>query len=683
MRDPIGFLTAPGLVFALSCALPARPIMADWSPVNGPYGMHFREIASNGTVLYAATQKEIYRSPDKGATWSDVTRGSILPQSGEWQPLSLAAHGRYAYLGFNRGVARFDDITGTWTRSIAGMADTLVTCLALGGDTVWAGTQGGGVFRSADQGAHWIRMNGSMTTEPIKSLAAAGDTLFAAGAGGLFRSADKGATWLPSANGMPDAVAKAVAANGAYVYALMDSGLFRSADRGGAWKRIAPLRPDLYLNTLSVMGAIVLCNSEWLLYRSKDDGEAWIEDKVSFTVHSGTSDVERFAASGTDLFGVGPWGIKRSSDGGDTWVPVNTGISGDAVFSMLTLANGDLLTARGEMYSSPDTGKTWKPVPGIGDSLNGDVTAFFGSDGSIFYGTYSGVYRSMDQGLTAKQYGGDWHRASGTAFIKHGGDIFIAAGPDRVLRIQSNGDTLVDAARGLEPLAWTHILAECDGILFAGTEKGIYRFSDSLQMWSQAEVAPLAKYDERPLAGMGKLLLAGGYAGGIYRSVDLGAAWTNIHHASVDSSVNLFAVYGGALVAGTGRGVALSTDSGRTWKSLNTGTFRPDVRSLHIHGGYLWAGTLDQGLWKRKLSELDLIPLGFQAGDRPQGRRRLRGKAGVRFREQSGSMRFFRDGPLYDAKDNAQDKIQAEAEDGFDAAGRSLPVPSGGVKAVR
>lgn len=72
LRKPIGFFTALGLAFALACALPAQPTQADWTPVNGPYGKHFRKIASNGTYVYALMDSGLFRSADRGGTWTRI-----------------------------------------------------------------------------------------------------------------------------------------------------------------------------------------------------------------------------------------------------------------------------------------------------------------------------------------------------------------------------------------------------------------------------------------------------------------------------------------------------------------------------------------------------------------------------------------------------------------------------------
>jgi photosystem II stability/assembly factor-like uncharacterized protein len=68
---------------------------------------------------------------------------------------------------------------------------------------VFAGTLGGGTFRSADNGETWTPVNNGLTATDVRALAtnAAGD-LFAGTFGGVFRSTDDGDTWTAVNNGL-------------------------------------------------------------------------------------------------------------------------------------------------------------------------------------------------------------------------------------------------------------------------------------------------------------------------------------------------------------------------------------------------------------------------------------------------------------------------------------------------
>ncbi len=54
----------------------------------------------------------------------------------------------------------------------------------MSGNTIFAGTQGGGVFRSTDNGTSWQQINRGLANTTVYSLAVSGSTLFAGTFGG-------------------------------------------------------------------------------------------------------------------------------------------------------------------------------------------------------------------------------------------------------------------------------------------------------------------------------------------------------------------------------------------------------------------------------------------------------------------------------------------------------------------
>src|SRR5262245_15018910 len=110
--------------------------------------------------------------------------------------------------------------------------------------TVYAGTEGGGIFKSIDGAASWFSSSSGITNATITALAvdpAAPAVVYAGTQGGLFRSGDGGATWTPAPN-LPATVFDDFAfdpSNHSTQYAVStDAGVFKSTDGGASWSPI-------------------------------------------------------------------------------------------------------------------------------------------------------------------------------------------------------------------------------------------------------------------------------------------------------------------------------------------------------------------------------------------------------------------------------------------------------------
>src|ERR1051325_12154686 len=78
-----------------------------------------------------------------------------------------------------------------------------VIALAANGSEVFAGTQGGGVFRSPDSGDTWAPSNVGLTNTNVRALAITpGGDVYAGTFSGVFRSPDDGASWTAVNNGL-------------------------------------------------------------------------------------------------------------------------------------------------------------------------------------------------------------------------------------------------------------------------------------------------------------------------------------------------------------------------------------------------------------------------------------------------------------------------------------------------
>src|SRR5262252_4328606 len=106
--------------------------------------------------------------------------------------------------------------------------------------TVYAGSSGGGVFKSTDGGDRWAAANAGLTNLNVNALIvdpAMPATLFAATDDGVFRSFDGGQSWTAAGAGLasPYVNSLAISTSGLYAGSGAGNGVYRSSDGGESW----------------------------------------------------------------------------------------------------------------------------------------------------------------------------------------------------------------------------------------------------------------------------------------------------------------------------------------------------------------------------------------------------------------------------------------------------------------
>ena len=76
------------------------------------------------------------------------------------------------------------------------MNNLVIGELAISGNSIFAGTWGGGVFRSTNNGINWTAVNNGLTELHVLELVVSGTNLFAGTEGGVFLSSNNGEIWI-------------------------------------------------------------------------------------------------------------------------------------------------------------------------------------------------------------------------------------------------------------------------------------------------------------------------------------------------------------------------------------------------------------------------------------------------------------------------------------------------------
>ena len=213
------------------------------TPNDGDLAGQFAQYAFERTAPAASVSGEALVNAQRQA--------AALPQAGgAWQEFTTAP--------YNAQPSNYTD--PFWSNVGAGfsLVGGRVTALATTPDGDWfAGTAGGGVWRSGDQGQHWTPVFDSMPSLAIGALAVdPADGSLWAGTGeanlsidsyagtGVYRSTDDGATWQrvgDTASGNPltsHTVFRIAFDPAGNAYAATDNGLFRFAAGSSHWAEV-------------------------------------------------------------------------------------------------------------------------------------------------------------------------------------------------------------------------------------------------------------------------------------------------------------------------------------------------------------------------------------------------------------------------------------------------------------
>src|SRR5262249_2031974 len=287
---------------------------ATWSRASVGQGMHsdclVRTLASDPRrpeVVYAGTDKGLYRSDDGGGKW----RLSDTPVTGSmaWGLAIGSSDPNVMFAGTGTpskpGIYRTTDAGKSWDLRPMEIAEecpnvgvprpTGIAVDPTDDRNVWVGLEVDGVRHSTDGGDSWTKVNGQIPDPDVHSgLVVAGPpkAVFTVVNDDVWRSTDDGKTWQAARAKevfpwhYPRSIAVKPNDSRTVFVTLGDSTpgrigtVMRSKDAGGTWESLGlPVQPNSAIGTVSMPASspdTVLAASRYgYLYRSDDSGDSW------------------------------------------------------------------------------------------------------------------------------------------------------------------------------------------------------------------------------------------------------------------------------------------------------------------------------------------------------------------------------------------------------------------------
>ena len=627
------------------------------------------------SMVFAATlEAGVFKSANGGRTWRPL---DLAPGVSRVDALAIApGDPKTLYVGTGRGVFKTTNGGASWQATSSDLLanetaerrqhrriEGYVYALAVDRhdpDTVYAATWEKGVFKTTDGGASW-RSIGLRAVSPLVLDPRDPETIYAGAVGaatgttsilhasGVFKSSDGGASWHPV--GLRGTNVAALALDPQHpktVYAGTDGkGVVKSTDGGRTWRHAGFEGEDvggLILNPKNPEN--VYAESKGEIFASTNGGGTWralnagwvsgtwptalaLNPRNPATIYLGTIT----AVDGKGDVGAG---IFKSVDAGDSWRPVNAGLT-DARVSALALDPRGLGTAyagidgRGVFKRSPDG--SWRAANTGLRNLGVHALAVDPEDPATVYAVSDrGIFKSTDAGANWRRIVGAPHAValaidpndSDTVHaFTASDDMYYYGGvaqiyESRALKSTDGGATWpaggevqrleVPAAPGEIPvqnvLGARVVIDPIDpDTLYAGA-LGVVKSADGGATWRRVGLTrtPVLALAIEPKESA---TLYAGTDAGLFKSANAGARWQPLHGPLDGVRVEALAIdpeQPQAVYAGTDRGVFWTADGGHSWRHFTHLPLRTfDALAIDAAAGMLYAGAYGGGIFELRL----------------------------------------------------------------------------------
>ena len=541
------------------------------------------------------------------------------------------------------------------------------------------GTSAGELFLSQDAGKTWaplahLGLGDDLVIDHVvfdptntKTIYAGGWGLYHDDEGSVFRSDDAGVTWkeLEGAHGKSiRALAMAPSDHNVLVIGALD-GVYRSTDAGATWQRITPENPEVTAN-YSIMKNfvsvaidpqnpnVVYGGTRHLAWKTSDGGQNWrsihdgmLDDSDVFSIIVDPKNPERVYASACS-------GIYKSDNAAELFHRVQ-GMPHSAIRTRVLKQD----PVRPSIVYAGTTGGLWKTLDGgskwslvtSSDVIVNDVLIDPRNPDRVLLATDRGGVLASNDGFGNAKYAasnrGFSHRMVGAVIPDHKdrNRLYVGIVNDKVhgglFTTDDVGKTWLQVSRGLGDRDILSLQQADNGVLYAGTNHGIFSLTSLIGAWQPAvmingpvpewqkkeEPAPAPQTNAAPSRSKSTAAAKKGttarktavkkepvevpipiaiaprvrsiqitdkawYAAtneGLFISVDEGKKW---YGTPVDGEVDFVAANDypdGTLTLATIKRAFLSRDGGRTWSEVKL--------PYYVTGIYNFTMTPDSMLW--------------------------------------------------------------------------------------
>jgi photosystem II stability/assembly factor-like uncharacterized protein len=345
-------------------------------------------------------------------------------------------------------------------------------------------------------------------------------------------------------------------------------------------------------------------------YHSMNNGSSWSPVNTGFV----SLQINNLVGTASELFAATANGFYSSTNAGAQWTK-SASISGGL---RLLWMDGDRIFAApngGGLFVTTDKGGSWVRLT-TGLPENPSVYAIARNSTEIFIGTYTGIYRSSDEGFSWEEFNPDSYVKPVYSLLLKDNALFAGTTiHGNVYKTVYNGSSWSPWSEGIGLANYSDIntLSLIDNKIIAGSTKGLYHSTDNGTSWTALTNGLPEELLVKTLVSNGSSIYAGTERG-LYYSSDYGSTWIDLNTQLTCAQAYVFFRHTTKLYAGTNNGLFESSDNGSSWtavKSLSANS----IRCLTSKVGVLFAGT-DKGVFasENNAASWTAINSGLQPG---------------------------------------------------------------------
>ncbi len=393
------------------------------------------------------------------------------------------------------------------------------------------------------------------------------------------------AQWTQT-NGPNAGLISSIAVSNSNIFAgTTNDGAHLSSDLAVTWakKGLGTLKVNAFL----INGTDVFAGTSGGLLLSSDNGNTWN------TVNSGltNTNVTSLATVGSAIFaGTYGGGIFKSINNGASWAASNTGLSN--LWVMTLRVNGTALlagTLGNGIFSSTNNGANWSAIGPVNQNiysiaLNG--TAIYASSyGAVYYSINNGgSWTTLNSGLPASEFV--------NSIVLAGSDLIAGMSTSGIYRSVNNGATWTASNTGMGGREVQCLTKDGTGV-YAGTYAGIYFSADNGITWLSKGL-PVSTNVSLTSYGPDVYSLTDR----VYTTNDDGSNWSDITNYSPVTTLNQIIRKGPYLFMVTYDGVYRSSDNGSSWSLFNSGLTQTVIRKIAVSGSNVYVSSSNGRIFK-------------------------------------------------------------------------------------